>query len=732
MPAILPFLKRNLLPVAAAFGLAALAAQTEIAVRIEAMSLDWRTRLRAQLNPTVAPAALAVIGIDERSLREIGRWPWPHARHGDFIQLAAQTTPAVIAWDILFTEKAADTKDLVDSIREANVPIVFGALRARSEIGLEPNAPAVQSSRLKALPNVHGDRTRILAAPALLLPVGELAHSADIAFVDTPPGVDGIRRILPLVVRIDDAVYPTLALQTLLAYWHARPEQVDVRLGQAIWVETPGKRHRIPIDASGGLWLNYRHTLEGYANYGYSRLFAGLRQKYAEEKPVSVPALENCILLVGEVADGLSDLGPTPFGPLSPLVLVHANGIENVLNEDFCTRAPRLLVWLAATLVGIVGAEIFTRRRLGLGIAFSVSAPLLYIAAASAAWTVRSLELPLVMPLLGFALSQAYTIARRVRHEQRAKEQIRGTFGTYVSPAVVNQIIESGQQPKLGGHQRELTAYFSDIQGFSTFSELLPPEQLVELLNDYLTMCTDILQEQGGTLDKYIGDAVVGMFGAPLVFPDHAYRACITALRVQQGQIALRERWSREGERWPAEVRHIRTRIGLNTGAATIGNMGSRTRFNYTMTGDNVNLAARMESGAKAWGVYTLCTDATRAACEQHVSDTIVFRPLGQIVVVGRAQPVGICEVVATQDSLSSGDRECLGLFAEGLAAYLRRDWNMARAKFAASAALERFQPGRDPGVRSNPSTVYTKLVEQYAANVPKPDWTGVHVMTEK
>ena len=620
----------------------------------------------------------------------------------------------------------------MDSIREANVPVVFGALTARSAVGLAPSAPSVQASRLKVLPNVHGDRTRILAGPAMLLPFGDLAHSADVAFVDSPPGLDGIRRVLPLVVRVGDAIYPTLSLQTLLDYWHARPEQVDVRLGEAIWVETPGKRHRIPIDASGGLWINYRHILEDYANYGYSRLFTGLREKYADEKPVPVPALDNRILLVGEVADGLSDLGPTPLRALSPLVLVHANAIENVLNEDFCTRAPPLLVWLAATLVGIVGAEIFSHRRLWLGIAFSVAIPVVYIAVASAAWVVRSLELPLVLPLLGFALSQAYTVARRVRHEQRAKEQIRGTFGTYVSPAVVNQIIESGQQPKLGGHQRELTAYFSDIQGFSTFSELLPPEQLVELLNEYLTMCTDVLQEQGGTLDKYIGDAVVAMFGAPLVFPDHAYRACMTALRVQDGQVALRERWSRDGERWPADARHIRTRIGLNTGFATIGNMGSRTRFNYTMTGDNVNLAARMESGAKAWGVYTLCTDATRNACEQHARDAIVFRPLGQIVVVGRAQPVGICEVVAMQDSLSSADRECLGFFAEGLAAYLQRDWKIARAKFAASAALERFQPGRDPGVRSNPSTVYTKLVEQYALNAPKPDWTGVHVMTEK
>ena len=229
-------------------------------------------------------------------------------------------------------------------------------------------------------------------------------------------------------------------------------------------------------------------------------------------------------------------------------------------------------------------------------------------------------------------------------------------FGTYVSPAVVGQLVKSGQPPRLGGHEEEITAYFSDIQGFSRFAELMPPERLVELMNEYLTACTDVVTEEGGTLDKYIGDAVVAMFGAPIAQRDHAYRACLVALRVQARLAELRAKWREEGDRWPAVVAEMQTRIGLNSGPCVIGNMGSRTRFNYTMMGDNVNLAARMESGAKSWGVFTLCTEATRRACEQHAGDRVVFRPLGKIRVIGRAKPVAVFEVIGAQGGARGDD----------------------------------------------------------------------------
>jgi adenylate cyclase len=340
--------------------------------------------------------------------------------------------------------------------------------------------------------------------------------------------------------------------------------------------------------------------------------------------------------------------------------------------------------------------------------------------------------LPLVAPLTGFIFLQLVVIGRRIRQEQMAKQQLKGMFGAYLPGSLMDKMVKSGRQPELGGHEEEITAYFSDIQGYSTFSEKLTPARLVVLLNTYLTACTDIVHEEGGTLDKYIGDAVVAMFGAPMPLPDHAYRACVAALRVQAKLGELRARWEAEGKAWPLTVRQMRTRIGLNTGSAIVGNMGSRTRFNYTMTGDHVNLAARMESGAKSWGAYIMCSGDTKAACETHGGDRVVFRPLGSIVVKGRTQPAPIFELTGLKENVTDQTRECLAIFSQGLERYYARDWAGALELFGRSEPLEPLRPDRDPGVASNPSLVYLDIVRAYQADPPPADWNGVYVMKEK
>jgi adenylate cyclase len=316
--------------------------------------------------------------------------------------------------------------------------------------------------------------------------------------------------------------------------------------------------------------------------------------------------------------------------------------------------------------------------------------------------------------------------------EEKQKSRIKSMFGTYVSPQLVDRMVSSGKKPQLGGHEQEITAYFSDIQGFSAFSELLTPAQLVELMNEYLTACTDLVQAEGGALDKYIGDAVVAMFGAPIALPDHAYRACVASQRVHLRLGELRAKWKSEGTKWPEIVWNMQSRIGLNSGLVTVGNMGSRTRFNYTMMGDNVNLASRMESGAKTWGVYTMVAEATKRQCEQHGGDRVVFRPLGRLQVVGRAQAVPIFEIVGLKESVSQDARECIGLFEQGLAKFYARDWSEALRLFTQSAKFEPNQPGVTPGVKTNPSLVYIGRAEHYQAEPPPQAWDGRYVMTEK
>jgi adenylate cyclase len=316
--------------------------------------------------------------------------------------------------------------------------------------------------------------------------------------------------------------------------------------------------------------------------------------------------------------------------------------------------------------------------------------------------------------------------------EEKQKSRIKNMFGTYLAPELVNQMVEAEKDPQLGGHEEIITAYFSDIQSFSTFSELMPASQLVELMNEYLTACTDIVQEEKGTLDKYIGDAVVAIYGAPAPVPDHAYRACVATIRVQQGIETLRQKWRSEGNKWPPIVHHLRARLGLNTGSAIIGNMGSRSRFSYTMMGDNVNLAARMESGAKSLGVYTMITEATKLECEKYSEDKIVFRFLDRIVVKGRSLPVPVYEVVGFRAELSPQTFECLELHTQGVTRYLAQDWDGASALFQQSAALEIYQPSKAHYIETNPSLLMVERCHYWKAHPPGANWDGVFTMKEK
>jgi adenylate cyclase len=251
-------------------------------------------------------------------------------------------------------------------------------------------------------------------------------------------------------------------------------------------------------------------------------------------------------------------------------------------------------------------------------------------------------------------------------------------------------------------------------------------------MNEYFTAYTDIVLAQGGLLDKYIGDMVVAMFGGLVPLQDHALRACVATQLVQRRLGELREKWRGEGDKWPELVWRMQTRIGLNSGLATVGNMGSAARFNYTMMGDNVNLASRMESGAKAYGVYTMAAEPTKLACEQHGGDRVVFRYLDKIVVKGRTIPVPIYEIVGLKEDVTGTTRECLGLFAEGIARYLAQEWDAAEALFLRSGALEANQPGKVPGVENNPSLVLLSRCRYMRSHPPGADWNGVYVMKEK
>ncbi len=734
------FFRQQLVPALIFLGLALALAQSHWLQRIEDVTLDFRTRYRAA-HQTPPDPRVAVIGVDDDSLQRFGRWQdWPRRNHGLLMRslAAAPEKPAVVGWDVLFPEQSADDDHLVDGALALPGRVIFAAYASDDAPlgGAVPDELAPDISQ--PITRIEGDASTIFSAPYALLPVAPLRSVALTAFVDTPAGTDGMRRTVPLLVRVKDRVYPSLALQSVLRFWNLTVADVRVRVGEAIFIEGKHVQRRIPIDETGRFLVNYRHVIADYLARGqapgHAQVAIGFRQKYVDrtDPTMTVPDLGGKIVLVGLVAPGLSDNGPTPLSPETPLVFVHANIVGNILGEDYARVANLWWVWGVALVVCIAGLRWLADKRLRAYGTFSIGVPLIFTAITFIAWQEASLAIPLVAPLLGFGSLQAFVVGRRILAEQRKREAVQGMFGAYVSPTVVDQLVKSGQPPRLGGYEEEITAYFSDIQSFSRFSELMPPDRLVELMNEYLTACTDVVTEEGGTLDKYIGDAVVAMFGAPVGLRDHGYRACLVAVRVQERLAELRKKWRAEGDRWPAIVTEMRTRIGLNSGKCVIGNMGSRTRFNYTMMGDNVNLAARMESGAKSWGVYTLCTEATKAACELYSLDRVVFRALGTIRVLGRGKPVAIFEVMGLRSGLPATAQECVAKFQAALVHYHAREWSAAIAGFEASALLEPHQPGRDAGVATNPSLVFAGLARNLAGSPPAADWDGTREMTEK
>ena len=466
------------------------------------------------------------------------------------------------------------------------------------------------------------------------------------------------------------------------------------------------------------------------------------KENYADAedkiKTLNAPGLfgqfEDAIVFVGPEDKSLQDEAPTPFdaSPV-PKVSAHGNLVKTLTSGFYIQRMPLWVDHAATLLFSVLMAflAVYSGAHSHLVQGCSLVFQLIYVLVAFCLFTQLQLVWPLTAPMCAGLSTSFVGVGVTLVLEQKAKGRLKGMFGSYVSSDLVEQMVESGEEPSLGGEETKITAYFSDVQAFSSFSELLSPTGLVDLMNEYLTAMTNILQEERGTLDKYIGDAIVAMYGAPIPMDDHAYQAVRTALLMQQRQIELREKWASEGDKWPDIVSMMQTRIGCNTGTATVGNMGALDRFNYTMMGDMVNLAARCESGAKAYGAYIMITEETMEAAME-TKDDIAYRFLDKSVVKGRTQPVGMYEPTGFKKDLTQETEDCLDCFQQGMDKYLSQDWNGALKMFKKAQDLEPNKPGVTPGVQDNPSMILIDRCKVMKDNPPGKDWDGVFVMTSK
>ncbi len=718
--------------------------------RLENLLLDQRFRYRGNLT---SPVRVFYVDLDTRGIQRIGERPWDRGRFAEAAQLLLEKGGAKsVGFDFVFSdlahselvnrEAAAAGNTKLARLSRKYPQIVFAAQYTGGEARTQRGTRKFPLLRLGFENRDRNDIPELPGAP-IMTPM----RSGTIGLIDIDYDYqnDQVPRWAPLFAEASLTTFWHMGLQLACIELGVPPGSLR-RAGDYVEIFNPENEQvirRIPVTEKQLLEVNW---FSEWDNQDYNPrssiadvLIAGewLNSENPEERVQAEEYFKRfagATILIGPVDPLLQDLAPTPFdGDPVPKVGGHGNLIKTIISQLYLQRPPPWTIW--ASVLGLTtvvtalsvsgGARSLLSKMLGVLVLVGYAVVCIH------QFTENHLILPMAAPL-GAAFSTGFIATLwQLVHEEKQKGRIKNMFGTYLAPELVNRMVESKEDPQLGGHEEVITAYFSDIQSFSTFSELMPASQLVELMNEYLTACTDLVQEERGTLDKYIGDAVVAIFGAPLPVPDHAFRACTATIRVQKGIEELRKKWRSEGTKWPPIVHYLRARLGLNTGTAIIGNMGSRSRFSYTMMGDNVNLAARMESGAKSLGVYTMVTEATKVECEKH-GDKIVFRFLDKIVVKGRTLPVPVYEVVGFRDEVSQPTFDCLSIHAQAIERYLQQDWDGALQLFAKSATLEPYQPSKAHFIESNPSLVMTERCHYFKKHPPAPNWDGVFTMKEK
>lgn len=480
-----------------------------------------------------------------------------------------------------------------------------------------------------------------------------------------------------------------------------------------------GERVRIPLTSNNRHIVTFfgppRHTFRRYSFWA------------VHDDDALKGNLAGKLYLVGSTAPGLFDFVNAPVFDKYPGVEVHQSMIRSFIRNEFVHRLPSwanmVILVVAGMLIGVVA---FSLMPLAGGIATLVLIGG-YTLASVMVFEAGNVWIELARPVLVMIFSFASIMAYRYMTEEKDRKFLHSTFKTYLAPELIDQMYTKHTFPKLGGEERVLSAYFTDIQSFSTFSEKLgSPTRLVELLNEYLTAMTDILLEHRGTLDKYEGDAILAFFGAPMPMEDHALQACKTALAMQKRLGDLRQQWADEGDKWPQIVHAMRMRIGINTGPITVGNMGTPTRMDYTMMGDAVNLAARLESAAKQYGVYTMISNYTH----ELVEGAFEVRQLDKIQVVGRSEPVVVYELLAEKGALPVEYETLLVQYNHALELYYNREWEQAEKLLV---DLEPSEPLRDiaPGGMS-PSRRLLEYCRQCLSEPPGEDWDGVTRLTSK
>ena len=690
----------------------------------EDLTWDWRVRVLAAPGP--ATDQIRLVLLDQASLAWAETvygvaWPWPREFYAAIVTWLHGQGARSVAFDVLFTESQArdrpeDDALLVQAARDAETMI--GALflgRDNGDATAWPDGLRRPQLAIQGLETMPPDLARRLTYPRAAFPFPELGNAlAMLGTVQARGGEDGVVRQVPLISLFDGHVVPSLGLAPLLVGVEKRWISLNFK---EKYFEVDGVR--IPIDESAQALLRFRGPAGTHTAFSAAQVLQAMDPTTA---PPGLPplllqgeAFRNRHVFFGFSAPGLMDLRTAPVGGAYPGVEFWATLLDNLLSGDALRKADPLLAWATVLgcclLAGLAGNLLISAWSQAAALAAVVPLPVLGCFAAYQA----GVWLPMVGPVAG-ALG-AFTLSALMNYalEGQQKRFIKNAFQQYLHPAVIEELIQHPEKLRLGGERRMLSIFFSDLEGFTTLSENLDAETVTRFLNDYLSAMTDIILDEGGTVDKYEGDAIIAFWNAPLDQPDHATRALRAALHCQQRLEALRPDYQARLGTAP------RMRIGVNTGEAIVGNLGSSTRFDYTMISDAVNLAARLESLNKQFGTYTMCSAASKEACAPALEALAHFRELGRVQVKGKARPVVVHELLA--QACAQARAEMLVQFRQGLEAFYAGELQAASRNFEAIA-------GQDPA-----AAAYAEKCRELLAIPPSSSpegWSGVWVMTSK
>lgn len=688
--------------------------------------------------PTGVDDRIAILDIDEASLKSVGRWPWSRDKMTALVdQLFDRYGVAAVGFDVVFAEPdnssgLASLQQLAqhELVAQSTFQATLKALAPRLDYDAR-FATALAGHPVSLgyyfIPAGFGDaQTGSLPAPSLPTsafaplrpgvpaPTGFGANLARFqqaapaaGFFNMHADHDGTARQMHLVTPFGAGYHLSLSASTLRVAFGGEPAQAGVTQQRVLgrkyavpWLEVGGLR--APLSADGKVHVPYRA--------GSPFPYVSAAQVLTGKAPVA--QLENRIVLVGSTAPGLADLRVTPFSSTFPGVEIHAHLIAGLL--DGSTRSTPPWAQDARLLAVLLLGGVLMVVLLCFGPSIGLIATLLMLggllAAYAAAWS-RFWVVPMAAPMLTvlglYALNTAYSLFAATRN----KRQMTKLFGQYVPPELAAEMSQDPAHYTMEGQSRDMTVLFSDIRGFTDFSEKLPPAELAEVLNAYLSTMTKIVQQRRGTIDKYIGDAIMAFWNAPLDLSDHATRAVQTALDMQAALPQLNREFAERN--WP----DVKIGVGVNTGRMSVGNMGSEFRMSYTVMGDAVNLGSRLEGITKQYGVGILVTQPTVDADPVHA-----FMKIDDVLVKGKVLPVAIYEPLGDKADLPESTRQDAAAFEAAFAHYQQQAWD------AAETALRELN-ARSPRKLID---IYLERIAHFRAEPPPADWDGVFVYTTK